>query len=615
MYNFKKILGKSSRDLVKDVIYSEYDAQSFYKMVKKYYEENPEATEKDVNSYFENLFAEINYEIVHLPVVPIKNATIEYNTCRYLNRNDRECREIYEKICKEEKEGNDIFENDTFGVYTSNKLSSSRTFVIRVLKELRDLKNAYDPEERAKLESFFAMPKKLQSDYKRNLTSKERRDFEQLKELFNGNEYSQLCAFMKKCEPRLEELLKKDYIDSILILGNRFKQFGLLETYAKKQEKLFERAGIKDLAYPLTNEEETKDTLSVEDLFRKETLDKISINRLSMINAFWLNRYTKELEAMNKSFFISKKLGLAPQIRDADFDKNTGHIRIPIDDEELKKLYIKMNFLHASTNLIFRKFNKIEGEVQEIEVDGRKHVFKKIDVKPFIEDMEDDIGDEYYEYFSELQPNMENDFFTDIEDYRIMENAIHNTYRAKDMNIVAILSNLYEEDFSKNWGIIPERDFKNSKKMLLGVDFEGLNMPIRLHIDKEIVCDFLRGCQNNTLFPIYEGEKDFVFEAKPLSTHVLMPICQKQKNELRILSQKNVTSRKNLIEHLTFLADGTYPEHLKKEVVTKKKGKTKISKKIPQRRYIDLTTGEEYVKNVKGEFEPVKKTVKENGEK
>ena len=600
MFYFNSILGRSSKDLLKNLIYSEYDSQSFYRVAKQYYALHPNASDEDVYDYFKDLFIRINYEIVNLPITKI--ATLKYNTCKYLNRNDTERKKTYDKVIREEeRKGTKIYSDEKQKVYTSNRLNLSRLLMLEAIKEIRDGKATYSDEERKQIENFFKQPKKYQSKHKNTLDKEGKLILQELKDLFDGDELEKCSNLLRKYEPALEKSLKESYIYSITTLGNRFKQFGLLDAYCKRQDRLFERMGIKSLSYPLKKEHD--ESMGVEDLFNEENLKKLSLDKLSMINAFWVNRFTKEIETMNKAFFITKKLGLLEKIKEAVPEGNMGYFRVEIDEDDLKSLYTKMNFLHETVNVIFKEFGKGKYETveEELKNNGERRIVRKIQADEILNDLQQDIGEEYHSYFSQMQPDVKNEFLSDMEDYRIMENARRNTYRAKDMNIIAILSNLHEGNFSSNWGIIPEKNPKNAKMILLAVDLEGLNMPIRLHVEKSLVQDFLKGYQNNTLFPVYQGNKDFEFEGTFISTSILMPLCKKQKDAIEEMMQKPNQSRKNLIEHIAFLVDGTYPEHLKVEKISKKKGKVKISKKIPPRVYIDLSTGEEFVEN-KGEL-------------
>lgn len=605
MYNFYNILQKSNerteKRLLDDIICFDRNSQPFFRMVKEYYEKFPDATVGEVYDYFSQMFADINLEIVKIPI--IKNATLEYNICKYLNRHDQERKEAYEKVRREEdRKGKTLYSEDGIRDYNSNRLSAARLITIQALKELRERKDGFSAQDRKEIEAFFRLPRSVQSKHKRTLDSATRRNFEELKDLFAENEYTQFSIFMKKCEPLLEEHLKEDYIGSLTTLGNMFKTLGLLGDYTRSHDELMDRLYLNGLEYPL--EEGSENTLSVEELFEEKNLKRLSLEQLSMLNSFWLNRFTKEVEYINKAFFIVKNMGLLEEIKNAKPEGRLGYISPKVDKEKLKGLYSKMNFLHQVSTMILYKFRDEEGEtlIEEIPDSDKKRVVKRIDAEPVFMELEKTIGDQYASHFGKVTPEAENSLVEDLEDYRIMENAIHNTYRAKDKNIIAILSNLYETGASKNWGIIQEAGYKNSRMILLGIDVAGLNMPVRLHVERSLVKDFLKGYKGDTMFPIYDGDKDFNIHGEYMRTPLLMPVCNKQKTGLKELMQRPVHQYRSLLEHLSFLSTGEYPEHLKIDAVSKKKGKRKIVRKIPPKRYIDLSTGDEFTENVKGEF-------------
>src|SRR5699024_9332964 len=117
-----------------------------------------------------------------------------------------------------------------------------------------------------------------------------------------------------------------------------FKKFGLLDKYCKDQERFLTRLGMKELKYPLNDEQNDNGSITVENLFTEETLDKLDTNRLGVLTAFWVNRYTKELEKMNQAFFLVSSLNLWHTIKDAKQDERTGKISIDIDEKELEAI-------------------------------------------------------------------------------------------------------------------------------------------------------------------------------------------------------------------------------------------------------------------------------------
>ena len=78
-----------------------------------------------------------------------------------------------------------------------------------------------------------------------------------------------------------------------------------------------------------------------------------------------------------------------------------------------------------------------------------------------------------------------------------LENARMNLYERKSSGLIGLLALLYYDNVSENWGLM-EEDGK-SNKILIAADIEGLNMPLRLHIDKKLVKQFIKDYENATI--------------------------------------------------------------------------------------------------------------------
>lgn len=618
MYSFNQVLEKSkrkdSRKMADDLYYSESSAQPFFKVVKEYFEENPEVSNSDAFNYFFDLFYTSNVELSFLPT--IKSNTLRLNICKDLVNNPKELEIAYDKVHREEERGKTLEVNEQ-EQYSSNKLRSERLAVLQALDAIRKYKQSYSKEQIQYIKAYIKAPSKIKSQYKRNMNSQARKDIDECIAYFEGSECDQLKKFLARRIPEFEKDLRDSYIISLEYLGKQFKKFGLLDKYCKDQERLLARLDMKELKYPLNDEENDTGSITVENLFTRETLDKLDTNRLGVLTAFWVNRYTKELEKMNKSFFLVSSLNLWHTIKDAQPDDKTGKISIDIDEKELETIYEKMYFLREISQYMIEDVENNNQREENILVGENGNMIRRTDVSDYIYNLDRSLGREYSEYFDSKNPDFTNNFIIDFDTYRILDNTIFNAYKLKDMNLIAILSNLQRWNFSKNWGIILEKDkdIQTSKKVLLGIDIEGLNMPMRLHIDKSVLEDFFKANQNTSLVPIYEGGDDFRHHGRIVSTQVLMPFSGAQKIGLKQIEerQKIDSPVRNLLEHLKFLADSReYPEHLKEERVSRKKGKAKIVRKPPDTRFIDLKTGKLYNKTKEGELIEIKEKTKEN---
>lgn len=133
--------------------------------------------------------------------------------------------------------------------------------------------------------------------------------------------------------------------------------------------------------------------------------------------------------------------------------------------------------------------------------------------------------------------------------------------------------------------------------VLIGIDYEGFNMPLRLHIPKNDIVEYLETNNQDTIIPIYEGNRDFTVYNTPITTQILMPFTREQKAEIREIDKEKRPQVCNFIEHLLFLTNqDKYPEHLKVERVIK--GKKMRAR--PNRKYINLATGDLLEKDEKG---------------
>ena len=190
-----------------------------------------------------------------------------------------------------------------------------------------------------------------------------------------------------------------------------------------------------------------------------------------------------------------------------------------------------------------------------------------------------------------------NDLKKDITLYSRLENIREFSYKQKDNSIYSLMDFLITENVSKNWGIIDEN--KKSRYVLVGADIPGLNMPLRLHIDRSEFLKFIYSKQGSSIIRLYDGKEDFMSNGKNIGTNYLFPITYEQeKSIIKTADNTRETDyRSGFINHLAFLADPRrYPKHLQKMKKIIKKGKEKVVYEVVPR-YIDLEDGKKYIKN------------------
>lgn len=607
MSNFYQILNNSKKSVAKNMKYSESEAQLLYRLLKEYWKTHENATNGETYEFFEGLFIKINEDIVTFPLM--QSNTIKYFVCQYLLDHPEELSISYDKIIREEeRDGKQKTFPPTMS-YSPNILSAIRTLTMEGLVGMREMKARITPQQRSILEDYVKAPPKVQKRYREECSISQLRVIDYYASYVQGDELSQLRTFLQEEVELLYKELKSNYVESVVRVSESMDRVGLLEKYCDMYYKAMVRLGLSGLSYNYEGDE--KGNMSVKTFFKRENIEKMDIYKLSMLNTFLINRYTKALEDMNKTFFIVNELGLWSQIRSAVPERD-GKISIDIDERELEALYRKMNFLDAALEevMAYCKENTNPDDTQNVTMEnGSIRSFIKFDINDKIDELEAILGDEYRAFFGGYLPESSNSFGVDFDEYRLLRNAIVNTYRIKDYNMLATLFNLYQvKGLSKNWGVMPEnRSIADSDKILLGFDIEGFNMPIRLHIDKKLVIEFLQSNQGTNRMPMYEGSSDFMMLDRNIGTHILMPLGMKQKKSLKSYfdyhSKIAGSPVRNFLEHLVFLKDNSkYPEHLKIDTVVKKGSKVVLQKGRPLRKFVDLSTGEIFREEKDGSF-------------
>lgn len=200
---------------------------------------------------------------------------------------------------------------------------------------------------------------------------------------------------------------------------------------------------------------------------------------------------------------------------------------------------------------------------------------------------------QYKNYFDKAFPQNQNDFNQDFCIGQSTRNIIDAIYNIKSINIKQLLLNIERSSKITNWGYIEEKkQGVNSIKremdnILIGIDYPGFNIPIGLHTNREQLLEYFRQTKENTIIPIYEGEKDGEYRGKLRARSLLMPLTEKRESFIIKMNKQAKTIDKNyiLIRHLGNL-------------VTKK---AKGIEKIYPRKYVNLENGDIGYK-VKGEF-------------
>lgn len=387
------------------------------------------------------------------------------------------------------------------------------------------------------------------------------------------------------------ENIRKRYITGLKTIGEIIKYFGFFGEYEKRENSRLEKIGIE--------QEKTE----LKQYFNEEYLGTLPIKTLIAMSAFWENRLTKEIEKITNATFILQDLNLIEKILNDEGE----YQEFPFEkllDKKIELELLKTEFLKEVTQMC----------VDEMEEDLKKQKrqeekVKEVDITPYIREVAAEYQEEYNEYFSKLVPNTMNILTYDIEDrYMTGKNMVNNLYKGKNASVLALIELCLTRDTIQNWGYI-EEDNNLGNFIILGFDIEGLNMPLRIHIPKDYLKEFLEANEMQNIVPIYKGNEDFMKLGESMKTPALIPMSPNVKRQIKDMeiNRKGSVQQAMYLEHLKYLANTTtenFPQRLKTPKVIGKGKKQKV-KYLIKREYIDLDTKQKYEMDKEENYVPI----------
>ena len=387
------------------------------------------------------------------------------------------------------------------------------------------------------------------------------------------------------------ENIRKRYITGLKTIGEIIKYFGFFGEYEKRENSRLEKIGIE--------QEKTE----LKQYFNEEYLGTLPIKTLIAMSAFWENRLTKEIEKITNATFILQDLNLIEKILNDEGE----YQEFPFEkllDKKIELELLKTEFLKEVTQMC----------VDEMEEDLKKQKrqeekVKEVDITPYIREVAAEYQEEYNEYFSKLVPNTMNILTYDIEDrYMTGKNMVNNLYKGKNASVLALIELCLTRDTIQNWGYI-EEDNNLGNFIILGFDIEGLNMPLRIHIPKDYLKEFLEANEMQNIVPIYKGNEDFMKLGESMKTPALIPMSLNVKRQIKDMeiNRKGSVQQAMYLEHLKYLANTTtenFPQRLKTPKVIGKGKKQKV-KYLIKREYIDLDTKQKYEMDKEENYVPI----------
>ena len=121
--------------------------------------------------------------------------------------------------------------------------------------------------------------------------------------------------------------------------------------------------------------------------------------------------------------------------------------------------------------------------------DVKKYEFSKrgnrivYDPTEALKEFDEKYRDEYKKYFDKILPQSQNSLYSDIADSIILYTNKENIYFCKDATLMNLLNTFLNNEKIRNWGYIEEfgeakKPITEKKYVLIGIDYEGFNMPL-----------------------------------------------------------------------------------------------------------------------------------------
>ena len=536
--------------------------------LKKYFNENENI--RDV--IYEEFIAD-TYD--YLKIAGTERIQLQENALKILSSNPTLLKQVYDDVKDIDLEKVDFDkESDKFEQGERKCAEFQMELLLVELREkVRMSKVIENTLDEISVEDGFEFEKKLMKENPINIEKKS--DIKKDSTIHIENEFNLIKDIVLYGHKEIEKQLIEREKNGLKIAGKFLEKYGFLEEEIQQQNEDYKRLDFKNMCYKYETEGITED-IGLKNIFTDEYIDTLSLEQLTVLNAFWQNRVSKCVSEIKKGIFIVDSLNLWDNIED---ENNINQI----SDEILLGTVLKMKFLDN----VAEKARKDVDEYKESE----NYRYACYDYE---KNITGDFKGNYKFTFDNILPDSNNDFLKDIDCCQLIRNNIKIIYETKEAMIRALLLQINHNSKITNWGYIPEDKIDDDNFVLIGIDYPGFNLPLKLHMRKKNIMQFFGETKRKAVIPIYEGEEDMMYRGRRLTTKIYMPLTEQRESEIIAKNKTiNVVDLKyNYIRHLGNL-------------VSKKS--RKISKMYTHE-YIDLNTMQRGVK-LNGNFIP---NVKEN---
>lgn len=586
---FNKLITRGenfSKKSINNMYFNKVIYNNLANIISKLYSDDKEMTAENIEKILYGAIGELLKSQLNCGVKKIMMLAVIENE---LANNPNELKKIYNSVVDQIDDDcvKNVKDNPNKMICYGNYSKTRELFVKMIIVKLREQKNNIIGDKEA-FETFTKIAnmgtnnrRRLEKNMK--ITSKSYEtgfNVEKLVPYFKGTESEQLFHWLKNNGNMCEDNVKKKCISGIMNNINFLDKFGILDLqleqkleYYKKISKILEieNSNLKDLILqiPYNNDEILK-------IFNEDNLKKLSIKSLIALNAEWSNITVKTVKDINNMLFLMRQLDLFDDIKDGKnmtIDNNS-----KINKQTLNVIFKKIYIMHTLSYKMLKDIcasNEKKGTKLSARITAETQEY----------------SNEYTKYFSNLLNNKSNNIQEDMEYYKYGENLRYNLYKQKDENIIALITGFMFEN-KGNWGVILEDENDiNNRNIFFAFDVNDLTMPIRLHLSKEMLYDFLKNIAQTEYINIYKGNKDFYIGDSYISSYGVYPINRRYYNLIKKI-KTNITDDKeiyNYIMHLNYLIDETeYPKSMKDVIGTDKKGKKKY---VKSENVLNINTG------------------------
>lgn len=297
-----------------------------------------------------------------------------------------------------------------------------------------------------------------------------------------GINEKQIIEFVKQDRNRIANEVKIQMIEIIQASVRYLEEYGCVDEYIETSNKELDELGLKDLKYykrnPIADEHYDEsgkliqdiEDIGIMDTFETENLEKLSVEDLEVMTAFWESKYFQERIEISKAMSVINTLDLWPDIIKCDENAIKG-----IEEERIEsalKKDLALTYLCKSKSEITPKL--------------RRQYKKFLDANNILSEVE--LDDE----IKGIKPEISN-LDRVARDIGTLECLIIYQLKTKDIKI-------------KKWGTIEDEETKDGPGIVVAIENPSFRGPLIMEVPKNVLKEFLE--TENIELPKYEKELD-----------------------------------------------------------------------------------------------------------